>query len=74
MMIAEVGDDDYSRCKLRQTADKQPDNLECMQRNAWQHALHTLAKDKPYCILKSKYAKECFLFVEIPSGLASAKG
>ena len=46
-MIPQVGDDDYSCCKLRQTADKQRDNLECMQRNAWQHALHTLAKDKP---------------------------
>ena len=34
MMIPEVGDDDYSRCKLRQTVDKQRDNLECMQRNA----------------------------------------
>lgn len=34
MMIPEVGDDDYSRCKFRETVDKQRDNLECMQRNA----------------------------------------
>ena len=40
----------------------------------WQHALHTLAKYKPYCILKSKYVKECFFVVETPEGLASAKG
>jgi hypothetical protein len=33
-MIPEVGDDDYSCCKLKKTADKQPDNIECMQRNA----------------------------------------